>query len=177
MLRFNLTNLAEESLQDLKTYMPHCEWLHLNHNRFTNSGMAHIAQLQHLRELNLWNQNITEDFIDMLAEAKSPINSLTIISCFKVNLDLVMQKIGQFSGHQIHRLDLEEGKNLVTDYGLTSLKENKSLPIQLLFISGHQVTFHGIEMLKENCPEIELCLNGRFVDFNASLRDSKIVFQ
>ena len=175
-------NFTDKTLKDIQTCMPNLESLSFHSALITNAGIAHIAQMQHLQRLALNSgcRNITEDFIHKLAKAKSPIQNLGMYECPRVDMDLLLEKVGQHADQlQIDTLHLRCLQDRpVTDNGLKWLRENKSFPRLKLCLRGYyQVTVQGVIELKKNCPNTELYLDREEVDFEASVRENRIVFK
>ena len=181
----NVINFTDETLQDIQTFMPNLKTLLLNSKHISNAGIAHVALMQHLETLELAHDchNITQDFVEKLAHAKSPIRDLCVWNP-RFKLDSLLSKIGGFS----HKLQIDElcltadDSKALTDDGLKALRENKSFPFRKITVfEGYQITEHGLKELKKNCQNIELGLcvdyEVKWVDFEASFRDDSIVFK
>ena len=177
-------SFTDETLQDIRTFMPNLKTLDLDSDHITNAGIAHVAQMQHLEYLHLGSNchNITEDFVEKLAQAKSPIRYLSVFSENpQFHMDSLFGKLGGLADKlQIDMLTLADFDKTLTDDGLKALRESKSFPFHRLYvIAGYQITVQGLAELRKNCPniEVDLGIDLSSVDFEASVRDNRIVFK
>ena len=151
--------LKHSLTREISISMPNIVHLDLSRSFITDDGIRNIAQLQKLRGLFLsYCYYLTEECIDILSEAKTPIKELDLRWCARLKLPSLFKKIGN-SNLYLEKLLVTSSRNdaLRGDSIPELVCNGRACNLRELAIGGimHEITEETKEMLKEKCKNLK----------------------